>query len=126
VTVEDLTLLRYYAAVDANDYTAALALVSPDIEFSIVLPDRTIRGSDRDGISDYLNGRGEANRRHTPLRTGRDGDLEFVYGAVIENDTVTTGHFLAAARIDTDGRLAGYQVVFEPQPVLLPKETDGE
>ena len=78
------------------------------------------RGADRTGIAAYLDARGDVDRRHAILRSSRDGDLEFVYGAVVDDGTRVTGQFLAAARITVAGTIGAYQVTFEPEPVLLP------
>jgi ketosteroid isomerase-like protein len=113
------TLERYYALVDSGDLDAAMELLHPDASFAIVLPGGGVRGESRDGIRAYLDGRGPVVRRHVPMRRSIDGDLEFVYGSVLEDETTTTGHFLAAARV-VDGRITGYQVSFDPDLVLLP------
>lgn len=115
-----LVLLNYYATVDGGDLEAAVALASPDVAFAIVVPTGIVRGEGREGLLGYLRGRGDVDRRHVPLRSSSDGDLEFVYGAVVDDGTRTTGHFVAAARVDADGRLATYQVAFDPELALLP------
>jgi hypothetical protein len=120
VPATDPVLLRYYAAVDSGDIDAALRMVAPDVGFAIMLPGAVRRGQDREGIADYLRGRGDVQRAHVPLRTGTDGDLEFVYGAVVEDSTTTTGHFLASARVTPDGLIGAYQVAFDPELRLLP------
>jgi hypothetical protein len=119
VTGNELALLRYYEAVDSGDVEAALALASPTIAFAIVVPTGVVRGQDTAGLAGYLNGRGDVDRRHVPLRTSTDGDLEFVYGRIVEDGTRTTGHFVAAARVGADGLLAAYQVAFDPELALL-------
>lgn len=119
----DLTLLRYYTAVDSGDLASALDLFAPDLRFAIHLPGGVRRGSGRQGMADYLAGRGDVVRRHVPLRAANDGDVEFVYGAVREDEARTTGHFLASARISADGRIETYQVSFDTELPLLP--TDG-
>ena len=117
---DPLTILeRYYALVDSGELDAAMELLHPDAAFAIVLPGGGVRGDDRAGIRAYLDGRGPVVRRHVPLRSSTDGDLEFVYGSVLEDETTTTGHFLAAARV-VDGRITGYQVSFDPDLTLLP------
>ncbi len=62
-------------------------------------------------------------RRHHLLRTAVDGDTEFVYGAVTDNDTVT-GRFAAVARID-DGMIRAYQVTFDLELVVVPSGEGG-
>lgn len=116
----DTTLVKYYAAVDADDFDTAMSLVSPDVRFAILLPGRDVRGEGRQGLIDYLSGRGDVVRRHVPRRESVSDDLEFVYGAVVEDDLTTTGHFLAAARVGEDGLITGYQVAFDPDLALLP------
>lgn len=113
------TLERYYALVDSGDLDAAMELLDPGAAFAIILPGGAVRGEDRAGIRSYLDGRGPVVRRHVPLRSSTDGDVEFVYGSVLEDETTTTGHFLAVARV-VDGRITGYQVSFDPELALLP------
>ena len=120
VSSDTTTLVRYYAAVDAGDLDTAMSLVSPDVRFAILLPGRDVRGQGRQGLLDYLGGRGDVVRRHVPRRESVSDDLEFVYGAVVEDDLTTTGHFLAAARVGEDGLITGYQVAFDPELALLP------
>ena len=112
------TLERSYALVDSGDLDAAMELLHPEASFAIGLPGGGVRGDDRDGIRAYLEGRGPVVRRHVPMRRSIDGDLEFVYGSVVEDETTTTGHFLAAARV-VGGRITGYQVSFDPDLFLL-------
>jgi hypothetical protein len=113
-------LTRYYADVDAGDFAAAEARLHPDVVFAIHLPGGARRGSTSGELIDYLSGRGPIDRAHHPLRTGTDGDVEFVYGKVVEDGTTTTGWFLAAVRIDAEGRIAGYEVSFDIELGLLP------
>ena len=115
----DLHLTRYYAAVDRDDLAAAAAMLHPRVTFALHLPSGTTRGGTREELIGYLTGRGEVVRRHLPLRGSRDGDVEFVYGAVVEDQTRTTGHFLASVRVDPDGLIDAYQVSFDTELVLL-------
>lgn len=118
-------LVRYYAAVDAGELDTAMSLVAAEVQFVILLPGREVRGDGREGLLDYLAGRGDVVRRHVPRRESVDGDMAFVYGAVVEDDVKTTGHFLAAARMgSTDGLITGYQVAFDPDLALLPPAAD--
>ena len=120
MTSSPLTLVQYYERVDAGRIEEAMELVAPEATFSIVLPGRAVRGTGRSGLVDYLSGRGDVVRRHVPQRTVATEDAEFVYGAVVEDDSTTTGHFLAAVRIDGDGLIAAYQVAFDPEHALFP------
>jgi hypothetical protein len=119
MTEQQLVLAAYYAAVDRASFDEALAHISKAVRFSIVVPTGTVQGEGHEGIRGYLGGRGEVDRRHVPLRTSRDGDLEFIYGAVVEDGTRTTGHFLASAHIDANGQIDAYQVAFDPKLCLL-------
>lgn len=120
MSTPSVTLTRYYEHVDAGEIESAMTLVAPDVTFAIVLPGHAVRGTDRSGLVDYLSRRGEVVRRHVPLRTAVAGDLEFVYGAVVEDDTTATGNFLAAVRINEDGLIAAYEVAFDPDHALIP------
>ncbi|MBB1036571.1 hypothetical protein [Dietzia natronolimnaea] len=113
--------------MDSGYLEAGLALLSPDVNFAILLPGSAVRGTDRDGVRRYLEGRGPVDRRHVPTHATRTGELEFVYGAVVEDGVTITGHFLASARIDDDGLITGYQVAFDPElglasPTLAPTD----
>ena len=114
------TLVRYYSAVDSSDFDTGMALVTPDVEFAILLPNRAVRGIGRKDLVAYLSGRGDVVRRHVPQRSSIAGNVEFVYGAVLEDETTVTGHFLAAARVCEDGLISAYHVVFDPELGLLP------
>lgn len=120
MTPPEVTLTRYYAHVDAGAIDEAMTLVDPHVRFAILLPGAAVRGEERQGLVDYLSGRGEVVRRHVPLRTAVADDLEFVYGAVVEDDATTTGHFLASVRLGADGLITAYQVAFDPELALIP------
>lgn len=117
----ELTLVKYYAMVDKGDLQAAGAMVNPDVTFALHLPATVTRGTTREELLGYLSGRGDVVRRHVPLRTSRDGSLEFVYGAVVEDESRTTGHFLASVRIDADGLIGAYHVSFDTELALVPQ-----
>lgn len=111
-------LTRYYRDVDAGDLGAAQARLHPEVAFAIHLPAGARRGATSDELIGYLTGRGAVDRAHHPLRTGIDGDLEFVYGAVVEDGVTTTGHFLAAVTVEDD-LITGYEVSFDVELGLL-------
>lgn len=113
--LSDSTLVTYYARIDSGDLDAGLELLAPDVAFAIILPGTAVRGRNRDGVRGYLEGRGPVDRRHVPTHAARTGELEFVYGAVVEDGVTITGHFLASARIGDDGLITGYQVAFDPE-----------
>ncbi|WP_447644535.1 nuclear transport factor 2 family protein [Nocardioides zeae] len=111
-------LTRYYADVDAGDIDAAQARLHPEVTFAIHLPAESRRGTTSEEMVGYLRGRGSVDRAHHLLRTGVDGDVEFAYGAVVEDGVTTTGHFLAAVRV-ADGLITRYQVSFDVELALL-------
>jgi hypothetical protein len=114
----ETTLSRYYRALDEGRIDDALQLLDPDVRFVMVLPAGTRRGHGRSDMGDYLGGRGVPDRLHVVLRQSRDGDVEFVYGAVTDGGT-TTGRFLSGVRLGADGLIASYEVTFDTEHVLV-------
>jgi ketosteroid isomerase-like protein len=109
-------LEHYYATIDSGDLAGGVALLAPDVRFAILLPGLPVRGAGREGVMAYLEGRpADVKRVHVPSHRSVDGDIEFVYGAVVEDGVRTTGHFLASAHIGSDGLIRGYQVAFDPE-----------
>ena len=122
--LSESTLVAYYARIDSGDLDGGLQLIAPEVAFAIILPGTAVRGESRQGVRDYLEGRGPVDRRHVPTHATRDRDLEFVYGAVVEDGTTITGHFLASAKIGDDGLITGYQVAFDPELGLASPSLD--
>jgi len=116
--VVETTLSRYYRTIDEDRIDDALAMLDEKVGFVLVLPGTTRRGRGRAKMGGYPSGRGVPDRRHVVLRESKDGDTEFVYGKVTEGP-VTTGRFLAAVRIGSDGLIASYQVTFDLEHDLL-------
>ncbi|MGI5217947.1 nuclear transport factor 2 family protein [Nocardia sp. CA-290969] len=116
----------YYAAVDSGRLRDATAMLAEDVEFAMVLPTGVNRDRGRAAMFDYLSGRPKVNRKHRLLRVAADGDMNFAHGAVTENDSVTTGWFVAAMHIGADGRIDRYQVSFSADFALLPVQTSNE
>ncbi|KQV73786.1 hypothetical protein ASC61_01445 [Aeromicrobium sp. Root344] len=114
----DLQLARYYATLDDIGIRDAVSLLHEEVEYAIVLPNGALRGTSRQDMLDYLESRPPVQRRHHLLRTAVDGDTEFVYGVVTDNDAVT-GRFAAVARI-ADGAIRTYQVTFDLELVVVP------
>lgn len=116
----DSILTRYYSCVDAGDDAGALALVHPDAALSITIFDSTRQGEGKQAFVDYLAGRGAVSRKHEVARVQVDGDVEFVAGAVVNEDDSVPGYFLAAATV-RDGLILRYQVVMDRSFVLAPR-----
>lgn len=115
MSLNESTLVTYYERIDTGDLDGGLELLADGVSFAIILPGTAVRGEDRQGVREYLEGRGPVDRRHVPTHATREGELEFVYGAVVEDGVTITGHFLASARIGEDGLITGYQVAFDPE-----------
>jgi hypothetical protein len=54
------------------------------------------------------------------LRQSRDGDLEMVYGIVVEGTGSGTGSFISVGLVSPGGRLARYQSFFHPEFAMYP------
>lgn len=115
MSLNESTLVTYYERIDSGDLDGGLELLTPGVTFAIILPGTAVRGDNRQGVREYLEGRGPVDRRHVPTHATREGELEFVYGAVVEDGVTITGHFLASARIGEGGLITGYQVAFDPE-----------
>jgi hypothetical protein len=116
--MSDTTLTRYYRALDEDRIDDALAMLDPDIGFTMVLPSGVKRGHGRGDMDAYLRGRGVPDRAHVILRQSRDGDVEFVYGKVTDGG-IPTGRFLSGVRIGAGGLVESYQVTFDTEHVLV-------
>lgn len=109
----------YYATVDSGRLGDAVALLAEDVDFVMVLPTGVNRDRGRSAMFDYLSGRPDVNREHVLLRAAAEGDIQFAYGAVTENGTVTTGYFVAAMHLDAAGLVDRYQVTFSTDFALV-------
>lgn len=114
----------YYAIVDSGRLRDAVALLAENVDFTMVLPTGVKRDRGRAAMFDYLDGRPPVDRRHVLSRVAADGDLQFAHGAVTENDTVTTGYFVAAMHLDAAGLVDRYQVTFSADFALVPRSTN--
>jgi hypothetical protein len=107
-----MKLLDYYACLDGPDPASGLAHVAPDIQFMIALPGRRIVGTSAGDLAAYIGGRNAVDRRHEVTHTSVDGSVEFVCATVTEAGAAT-GAFLASARLNADGLIDRYQVLFD-------------
>ncbi|MFF1398715.1 nuclear transport factor 2 family protein [Streptomyces sp. NPDC058287] len=104
-------LRAYMARMDSERPEAALELLASDFRFRIALPGREETGWSRDDFAAYISGRNAVERTHEILRHCADGDLETVYGVVVESGKAI-GSFLSAAVITQGGQMARYQSYF--------------
>nr|WP_271213797.1 hypothetical protein [Rhodococcus wratislaviensis]GLK41056.1 hypothetical protein GCM10017611_79310 [Rhodococcus wratislaviensis] len=109
-----LALIDYYTTSNSSDPYSAIIFADPTIDFIIMLPGSTIRGSGVEDLRAYIDNRGTTERKHRPIRSTRTGEVEFVYGTVEEAGS-TPAHYSATARIDDSGRFAAYFVAFHPE-----------
>jgi hypothetical protein len=119
VASNDLQLAHYYSTLDDGRIADAVALLHEKVRYGMFLPGAVGRGSGREDMRAYLESRPPVQRKHLLLSTSRDGDMEYVYGAVTDNGN-TTGHFAAVAHVDAAGLIDAYQVTFDAELVVVP------
>ncbi|UIX29108.1 nuclear transport factor 2 family protein [Streptomyces sp. GQFP] len=106
-----MVLREYMARMDGQDPEKALELLEPGIRFLIALPKGQRTGESREDFAAYITGRNAVDRVHEIIRHSVDGDVEMVYGFVVEAG-VPTGAFLSAAVVSPAGLMARYQSFF--------------
>jgi len=106
-----MVLAEYMARMDSEDPAKALEYLEPDFRFLIALPGREVTGVSKEDFARYIAGRNAVERTHHIIRSAVDGNLEMVYGVVIEAGAVT-GAFHSAAVLTPAGRMARYQSFF--------------
>jgi hypothetical protein len=106
-----MVLSEYMARMDGPDPEKALELLEPGFRFLIALPNGARTGESREDFAGYIAGRHAVDRAHEIIRHSVDGDVETVYGFVVEAG-VQTGAFLSAAVVSPAGLLARYQSFF--------------
>ncbi len=116
-------LVNYYAKMDAGDAEGALALIDPAATFSITIFGNTTEGNGRGAFADYIAGRGSVSRRHEPARVQIGDDIEFVAGAVVNEDDSVPGYFLGAATVK-NGLITRYKVIMDQDYQLAPRPKD--
>ena len=115
-----MLIAEYFTRLDGPDPLSGLDLVEPDVEFLLALPDGQRTGQGRAALGEYIAGRPNVGRRHRVLRRSRDGDLEMVYGIVVEGAGSGTGSFVSVGLVSPAGRLARYQSFFHPEFGMYP------
>lgn len=113
----------YYRAVDSGDADSAVALLSEDVQFQMIIPTGVNHGRGRADMHSYLSSRPDVGRKHVVLRASTDRDLVFVHGVVTERGE-SKGAFLGAMHVDEEGLIDRYQVVFDSTFSALPSESD--
>lgn len=75
MSLNESTLVTYYERIDSGDLDGGLELLADGVSFAIILPGTAVRGEDRQGVREYLEGRGPVDRRHVPTHATREGEL---------------------------------------------------
>ena len=115
----------YYATVDSGRVEDAVAMLTENVEFAMVLPSGTKHDKGREVMLGYLQGRPPVDRRHHVMRVAVADDLQFAHGKVTD-DGVTTGYFVGVMHVDAAGKVDRYQVSFDPDFSLLPPGQSAE
>ncbi|QFU91078.1 nuclear transport factor 2 family protein [Amycolatopsis sp. YIM 10] len=115
----------YYERLDGPEPLSGLELVEPGIEFLIAMPGNEVRGAGLADLEAYIAGRPAVGRKHSVRRRGADGDLEMVYGVVLEGDGRGTGSFSSVALLSPANRVARYQAFFHPDFGMFPLPRGG-
>jgi hypothetical protein len=103
---------QYMARLDSGDFSAAMELVEPNIQFNLFLPNTTISGNSKEELLGYVKNRPDVVRIHNVLQTAGNRAYEAVYG-VVTDDGQETGAFQASGRISDNGRIERYLVYFD-------------
>ncbi|MFD1539671.1 nuclear transport factor 2 family protein [Nonomuraea guangzhouensis] len=113
-----MVLREYMACMDSQDPEKALECVEPDFRFLLALPGGQVSGQSREDFAQYISGRNAVERVHKVLRSAVDGNLEMVYGVVVESGK-PTGTFHSAAVVSANGKMLRYQSFFTTSFELL-------
>ena len=121
--MESIVAIReYLKGLDAGDPAAALAMMDENLTFLFALPSGPVMGTSRADYADYIASRAApADRVHDIARFAVDGDLELVYGWVVEGGT-SVGAFMSAAWVSPHNRILRYQSFFDPTYSLLDRQ----
>ena len=107
------TLRRFYELVDGADAEGSLDMLAEDLRFSILFSNGPGEAQDFAGgraeFDGYMAQRGAPTWTHHVLAELTDGDLEVVFGET-RQDGAPLASFVAAVRLDADGRISRYIV----------------
>jgi hypothetical protein len=115
-------LRRFYEIVDRNEPEPVMALLSDDLRFSILFS--TEPGGDARDFSGgyaefaaYMHQRGAPEWTHHVLAESADEGVELAFGETRQGGRVVAT-WVAAATLDSDGRLERYLVGRSPAVVF--------
>jgi hypothetical protein len=111
-------LRRFYEIVDGNDTERVLAMLSDELRFSILFS--TEPGGDArdfaggyEEFEGYMRQRGAPAWTHHVLAESAENGVELAFGETRQDGQVVAT-WVAAATLDTDGRLSRYIVGRSP------------
>jgi hypothetical protein len=111
---------RYFALLDGPEPHSSLALVAPDLAFTIQWADgddarsRQFVGG-REDLGTFIDLGDTRGWAHHVLSSGTADDVEFALGETRWNDSgQRIGTFLAVAQLDDEGRMVKYMVARSP------------
>jgi hypothetical protein len=111
---------RYFELLDGPEPHSSLALVAPDVAFTIQWADgddahsRQFVGGHED-LSRFIDLGDTRGWAHHLLSSGAADDVEFALGETRWNDSGRRiGTFLAVAQLDDEGRMVKYMVARSP------------
>jgi ketosteroid isomerase-like protein len=124
------TLKRFFELLDGPAAERSLDMLSGDLRFSILFSNGPGEAQDfaggREEFDGYMAQRGAPAWTHHVLAELVDGDLEVVFGET-RQDGAPLATFVAAIKLDVDGRISRYivgrspAVVFELQRTASPR-----
>jgi ketosteroid isomerase-like protein len=124
------TLKRFFELLDGPAAERSLDMLSGDLRFSILFSNGPGEAQDfaggREEFDSYMAQRGAPAWTHHVLAELVDGDLEVVFGET-RQDGAPLATFVAAIKLDVDGRISRYivgrspAVVFELQRTASPR-----
>jgi hypothetical protein len=106
-----------YELLDGPDADRALELLAGDLKFSILFSDGPGEAQDfaggRPEFDGYMAQRGAPTWTHHVLAESTDGRIEIAFGET-RQDGAPLASFVAAVRLDADGRIDRYIVGRSP------------
>jgi ketosteroid isomerase-like protein len=110
-------LTRFFALLDGPAAERSLDMLSGDLRFSILFSNGPGEARDfaggREAFDGYMAQRGAPAWTHHVLAELVDGDLEVVFGET-RQDGARLATFVAAIKLDADGRISRYIVGRSP------------
>jgi hypothetical protein len=114
-------LRRFYALIDGPEAHRYGELLAEDLRFSILFSTGSEAATDFAGgraeFDGYMAQRGTPGWAHHVLTEATDGAIETAYGQTARDGRVVAT-FVAAARVDADGRIDRYIVGRSPSVVF--------